>query len=215
MSRCPPRSVRVSTGALDSGAHTLAVQGRPTYSGEKGRGWQQASDDQAGCSASPGGRTKRGTTQTIFTHSRKSGRYRKAADAVSREPAEGSVSTSTRAYTAKMSSPLAALRLLLSEPRVRTVLRRPPTSEEPPRGMPSLQRNTPLPSVAPASSSSSLVPQYLGNGMPDAPMPSPEGALPPAKGRPEASSPATLAWSTLTVIQHYITPAKGESPVQP
>ena len=109
---------------------------------------------------------------------------------------------------------LETTRLLPLEPRTRTVLSPPPTSNEVPGGMTPFQRNIP-PSVTPVPSLSALVPQSLGEGMATASTPSQEIALPLASGPSEASPPATMEGTTEAVALHHTPPVEGEGPAQP
>lgn len=179
------RRICFNEGTLPSRESTPAVQGGPTYNRGRGQGGKREGGDQTGSSTPPERRYTRETAQQqapaaervasikrqitatgeyfegrVFTRIGERtlpncrggitwGRSREQGHFYEGQPSEGTA------------PPLAAARLLPSEPNPRTILTPPPTFDEPPGEMPLLQSNRPAPLVTPFPSRSSLVLPYL------------------------------------------------------
>ena len=204
---------------------------------DRGRGRREEKEEgcQAGSSTTPGRRSTRGTAQQDSPTAERVASIERRRIAT-REPVEGRTSTRTRARTRENGREggtsgrsgdrghfhrgrpsegpppsIETARLLPSEPRTRTALSPPPTSDEAPGGMAPLQRNIP-PSVTPVPSLSSLVPQSwsLEEEMATASTSSPAASRPS-----EASPPATLEGTTETVALHHTPAVEGVGLAQP
>lgn len=130
-----------------------------------------------------------------------------------RGPAEGRISTGTKARTREMvrgEEPWGGQGTFSQGATIgRLAPPSAPTSDEPPGVMPPFQSNGLPLSVTPVPLSSLLMPQSPGEGIATASTATPEGALPPASRPPEASPPATLVSTTETVAQDHTPPAGG------
>ena len=176
------RGICVNAGALCSREPTPAVHGGYRYDRGRGRREEKEEGCQAGSSTTPGRRSTRGTAQQDSPTAERVTSVERRRIAT-REPVEERISTRTRARTRENGMgertlgrsgdrghlhrgrpwegpppSLEAARLLPSEPRTRTFLSSPPTSDEAPERTTPLQRNIP-PSVTSDLSLSSLVPQ--------------------------------------------------------